>query len=169
MRLLLAALAFSALLIGCDSTDPVPSADPEVVAGIYDIAELQFVPDRSGIVPVRILDSLAIEESALDLRSSGNFQLVYRFKAEDFPDNARGTFTVTPDEVRLSARDADVPRMQALLLDRDVTLERESETALTIDERMTVDLAAYDPDVYGGIEPQPGRLVVRFTLRAGPE
>lgn len=170
MRVLFAALAFSALLLtGCDSTDPVSSANPGEVAGTYDIAEFRFVPDRSGIVPADVLDSLAAEESYLDLRATGNFQLIYRFEADDFSDNARGTFTVTRDGVRLTTRDVDVPRMRALLLDRNVALDRESETVLMIDEQMTVDLAAYDADVYGGIEPQPGRLVVRFVLRTDAE
>lgn len=150
---------------GCDTSDPVEPADPADVAGTYDITEFRFIPDRSGIVPVNVLDSLAAEASYLDLRSSGNFQLVYQFTGDDFSDDARGAFTVTPDKVRLNARDMDVARMQALLLSQNVTLERASDTVLSIDEQMTVDLEAYDDDVYGGIEPQPGRLRVQFTLQ----
>lgn len=165
LAVLLLGLVFAT---GCDTTDPEPSADPADVAGIYEFAEFRFDPDRSGIVAVNVLDSLSTEGSYLDLRSDGQFQIVYQF-GDDFPDNARGSFTVTRDVVRLSARSADVPRMQALLLSQNVEFERQSETVLLVDEEMTVDLEAYDEDVYGGIEPQPGQLRIRMTLQDGTE
>ena len=38
-----------AVLPGCDTTEPVPPADPTEVAGTYDFAEFRFVPTSTGI------------------------------------------------------------------------------------------------------------------------
>ena len=150
--------------VGCDTSDPVPSVEPVEVEGIYDFIALRFDPDRSIIVPVNVLDSLIADQTSLQLADNGEFQLTYRFEGETFSDNVRGTFEASRDAVTLEARAADADRFASLLLPRQVTFDRESDSLLVLDEQRTVDLADYDPE-YDGIEPQPGRLTVRLQLR----
>lgn len=165
MRALVPALLFVALFFaGCDTTDPVPPADPVDVAGVYDVTEFRFIPTRSGILGVNLLDTLNVDATALTLRSDGQFLFDFQF-GEAFPDDFRGTFSATRDEVSLTTRSEDLSRLQGLLLDQRVTLERDGNTVLRLDEQRTVDLEAYDEDTYGGIEPQPGRFVLRLALR----
>jgi len=161
---LLAAIALVAF-VGCDTTDPVPTVEPEEVTGTYDFTQFRFNPDRSGIVGVNLLDTLVVDETSLRLTDGGEFLLTFQFVGETFDDRIRGTFEATSEEVTLTARSEDVDLLGALLLSQGITFQRESEDVLRLSEDRTVDLEAYDEEVYGGIEPQPGQLTVQLQLR----
>lgn len=152
-------------LAGCDTTDPVPPTEPVEVAGTYDVTAFRFDPDRTGILGLNLLDSLNADVTVLELRADGQFLFIFQFD-NDFPDDFRGTFTASRDEVRLMTRDEDLSRLPLLLLSQGVTFERQGDTGLVLlDDNRTVDLESYDEDVYGGIAPQTGTLTVRLTRR----
>lgn len=162
---LLLAVALVAF-IGCDTSDPVPTVEPDEVTGTYDFTRFRFTPDRSGIVGVNLLDTLVVDATSLQLTDGGEFLLTFQFMGETFDDRIRGTFEVTSEEVTLTARSEDVDLLGLLLLSQGITLQRDSEDVLSLSEDRTVDLEAYDEEVYGGIEPQPGILSIRLERRA---
>jgi len=168
-RSLFSALLFGAMLtvsVGCDTSDPVPSVEPAEVAGTYDFSVFRFVPDRTGIAGVSLLDSLITDETGLQLVDTGDFRLQYQFQDDAFDDDIRGTFTVNRDEVVLRPRSEDRDLLPGLLIpDETLVLQRESDSILSFDETVTVDLEAFDERAYGGIAPQPGRLTIRILRR----
>lgn len=158
--------AMLTLFVGCDTSDPVPSVEPAEVAGAYDFSAFRFVPDRTGIAGVNLLDSLIIDETVLQLVDTGDFRLRYQFQDDAFDDDIRGTYTVTRDEVVLRPRAEDRDLLPGLLIpDATLVLQRESDSILAFDETVTVDLEAFDERAYGGIAPQPGRLTIRLLRR----
>lgn len=170
LRLVAALICTAAVpfVAGCDTTDPVPPAAPEEVAGTYDFAEFRFVPTSSGIVPLNLLDTLITDETQLDLAANGEFQLVYRLEGSTFSDNVRGTFNASRDEVVLSARAVDVARLEALLLRQQLTFTRTTETELLLSDQRTVDLESFDDERYGGLDAVTGALRLRLVLRDEP-
>lgn len=166
------AIAFVALT-GCDTTDPVEPADPIEVEGTYDFVTFRFVPESRGILAVNVLDTLNTSESFLQLAANEQFRLQYQFVGQTFPDAPRGDFRATRDNddvitVELTPRQTDVDEFEAILLGSETVFTREvagGDTLLVLSDERTVDLAAYDAETYGGVDPQPGTLTVEFELR----
>lgn len=150
------------VLAGCDTTDPVPPANPSDVAGIYDIATFRFTPEAQAIAPANVLEKLVAEESYFELLATqrgGQFQLRYR-RVGELADIITGDFTVNASTVSLTVGEEDRPSLPRLLLDAQIPLVRESDGSLTRSGVKTVNLEQYDPQQYGGA----GLTNVRGTL-----
>jgi hypothetical protein len=155
-------LAAGFFLAACDSGDPIDGPVPADVAGTYRFAFLTFEPDAPALPAYNVLDTLDLAQSQLQLLDGGSFVLTYRLEGANTVAVA-GDFSVTNREVRLRGRETDQSRFDALLLDRNLTLQRSAEAPalLSAERRMTVDLAERS-DVYMGIPPVAGTLRVRF-------
>lgn len=163
MRAFLAALLLGLVFVtGCDTTDPVAPADPADVAGVYDIVTFRFTPAAQAIASANVLDKLVAEETffeLLDTQRGGQFQLRYR-RTGELADIINGDFTVDANRVSMTVREEDRPSLANLLLDAQITLNRESVDTLVRSVTKDVNLEQYDPEQYGGA----GLTNVRGTL-----
>jgi len=150
-------------LAGCDSTNPVTPPSPGEVEGNYVFTEFRFVPLAGAVAPANVLDTLQTANSGLELFGSGRALLRYRIRGGT-SDVLDGNFDLSVAQLRLRLReDAGLAR---LLLSPSITFERLEGGRLRHEtpagSSVTVNLAAFDPVRYQGVEPLPGRLFIEF-------
>jgi hypothetical protein len=163
LRLLCGGTLLAALLMltACDSSDPV-AVDPSEVQGTYDFTEYTFDPTAGVIPEYDMLDTLT--SINLQLVAGGVFVLQYQFEGASSLVAATGNYTVTEDEVRMVGNESNAAQFEAILLEREFALERTSAEVLTDEQGKTVDLSAFS-EVYQGLPPVEGRLLLRLALR----
>ncbi len=159
-------LVFAAGLAACDSGDPVDGPDPREVAGTYRFTEFTFDPNASAIPDVNVLDTLVATTTQLRLFEDGSFALEYQFRG-GVQSLASGSFRVRSDRIDLTADADDQAKMQSLLLDREVRLNRvaNDRRLLEADISKTANLEAFSPGRYEGLTSVPGTLRLRLSLR----
>lgn len=153
-------------LVGCDTTDPVPPAEPDEVAGIYEIVEFRFDPQPEFVPDVSVLDTLVLDRTSVELLDSGQFQFRYRLLG-GLDNIINGTFTATSAEVSLRFEEGFESRLRALLLERTLRFERVSGERLRLSISKTVDLEAYSEeyeDTGLDLTDVPGRLELELRL-----
>lgn len=151
-------------LSACDSGDPINQPRPEDVAGTYRFDELRFVPRASATAPANVMARLDSSNTYIGLSSGGNFVLHYRFTGEnDFL--VSGDFEVRATTVRLRGLSQHRDQYQRLLLEPDLTLNRDPDNGRVLTARISreVDLEAYDPEAYSGLRNVPGEMHIRLV------
>ena len=166
-RCLTAALALLAVAVlgGCDTDNP--SSPLEELEGVYDFTELRFDPTAQAIADADVLERLV--QASTDVEVFGSGRTLIRFKLEDRPsDLADVNAVATSATVQFSAAtEGDASRLMQILLPASFTLSRGGDDArLSGEIATTVNLQAFDPDLYAGLTAQPGRLYVTLD-RAG--
>ncbi len=148
-RTLLALLVLTTLAFaGCDTTDPVPPADPVDVAGTYDFTQFRFNPQPDFVPDVSVLDTLNLDRTSIELLDSGQFQFRYRLNG-GLDNIINGTFTLNRDQVTLRFETGLEARLRALLLDPTLTFQRTDADRLTLSLSKTVNLEAYSDEYQG--------------------
>jgi hypothetical protein len=164
-RLLPLALLAVALvaLVGCDSSNPITPPSPTEVEGNYVFTEFRFVPLAGGLAAANVLDTLRTEDTELRLLGSGQALLIYRIRGGGSA-LLTGNFDLSATQLRLRLQeDAGLAR---LLLSSSITFERLEGGRLRHETPpgtpVTVNLAAYDPARYQGLNQVQGRLFIEF-------
>ena len=157
-------LLLAAFLGACDTDNP--SSPLEELAGLYDFAELRFVPTAGNVAPADVRARLVPSRTSVELFGTG--QVLIRFQVEGGTSAfVNGTFTATRSTAHLSAEDEeDAARLATLLLPDPLSLARSADDqSLSASIAMTVNLEAFDPVGYAGLTAVPGRLDVTLQRR----
>lgn len=159
----LAFLAFT----GCDTNNP--GRDLDLLDGTYDVAEITFDPDGTGVEDADVTARLNASVTRLEIfGDDAEAQLTTQFQDEN--SRSRTVLSVSASRGRATfeaVSDDDEADLDRLLLPRRFTLEyvTESPAVLEATIRETTDLQAFDSDRYAGVPPVPGRLTIRFEKR----
>lgn len=163
LALALAVIAFS----GCDTNNPGSSLDE--VQGTYTVLALSFDPTEPQALSD--IDVLADLEPGTRIEIFGDGNALVRFEpVGGFSQLATGTARATSRSVTITARtDADADKLAQVLLPSSFTLNRDEvdPNSLSSDVLLSdVNLEAYDPAQFGGLDRVDGRL--RITLDRVP-
>ena len=160
-------LALSAVLVlvlaACDSGDAIDPPSPADVAGTYAFEAFRFRPDASALAPVNVLDRLVATDSYVQFFDGGQAILQFR-RTGGTTRFVPGDVEVRRDQVRLTFQGGNDASLDRLVLPNVLVFDREDDDVLAATEVLTVDLEAYDPDAYAGIEPVRGTLTLRLRL-----
>ena len=161
---------FSVLLVltlvlgaGCTSLFQTsePDVDPAEVAGTYDIHHFEFVPLSSALEPINLLEYIQDEGSSLKLTESQDFVLTYETENGE-EVTLVGPFDLSPDTVTLKGQDKDEARFQRILLDRTLSLNRESSNTLSFEHQTEISPEALS-SWYEGMNQGDGTLRLEFV------
>ena len=161
---LLAALALVSLG-ACDSGDAVDTPTPADVAGVYDVADLRFVPNSPGLRTVILADTLVAGDTSVRLFDGGQATLEFR-REGGVARFVPGEFEVRRRQLRLTFDGGNGEALARLLLPQELTFDRDDDSgALSLQEPLTANLEAYDAARYGGFRSVPGTLTFRLNAR----
>ncbi len=160
-------LGLLVLTAGCDSGDPIDEPDPTEVAGTYRFTQFVFEPDATAITPANVLARLDSAGTSLRLTNTRSFLLTYEFESNDL-SFIIGNFDLTAGTVRLNGSGENPADYQRILLDQQFTLQRNANQpgVLTASIQKRVNLQAYNPQLYAGLESVPGTLRMRLVTTA---
>ncbi len=158
-------IVVAGLFAGCDSSDPAPGTDSQILTGTYQFESFMVEPDASRIPAYNLLDTLVVSETRLQLFDGRDFVLAYRYRGGN-SYAIFGKFTVTETQVRLESRDvSNEARQFASLLFQDnrFVLERSPLDGRTLHASVhkVVDLSALSSG-YSGIPPLAATLRLRL-------
>jgi hypothetical protein len=104
------------------------------------------------------------DNTALRILDGGQFILEYQLEG-GVEQVVTGTFTLTSSEVRLRADEEFQARLQSMLLDRAINMERnpDNPNVLTYEQDKTVNLEEYAPERYEDLTDISGTLM--WTVR----
>ena len=157
LALAVAVLAFA----GCDTNNP--GSGLEEVQGTYAVLELTFDPTEPAVLDD--VDVLADLEPGTRVEIFGDGNALVRFEpVGGFSQLVTGTARATSRTVTVTARsDDDADKLQQVLLPPSFSLNRDESDSnrLSADILLSnVDLEAYNPADYGGLDRVRGRLTV---------
>ncbi|HLA62827.1 MAG TPA: hypothetical protein VK610_00250 [Rhodothermales bacterium] len=146
---------------GCDTNNGGNSLRD--VQGTYLFTELLFDPAAPALAEADVLTRIDEEETEVRLFSDGDALFLVQFD-DNTSLRADGTVSATNSSVRLVAvTPDDAEELGRLLLQpTNVFARGGSGDVLTASMSVTVDLAAYDPENYPGLNAVSGTLSIRL-------
>lgn len=149
------------VLAACDSgpaVDPPSAAD---IAGTYAVQAFRFDPDAPALETATLLDTLVAADTQFEVLDSGQALFRYRFRGGQ-QRVLQGQVEVRSEQVRLTFDAGSGTTRTSLLLPERLVFDRVG-AALAASAATRADLAAFEPDRYGGFSDVPGTLVLRLV------
>lgn len=159
LALLFALVAFS----GCDTNNP--GSGLEEVAGTYAATTLLFDVEAGEVTDADVLGTLRNRRATVEIFADGQMTISFEPLGGQ-RQLVTGTARASSRTVTISARtDTDEERMALLLLPPEVSLSRDelAPNELTASLLLVnVDLEAFDPAAYTGLQSVRGRLEIEL-------
>lgn len=163
---LVAVLAFS----GCDSNSSNNALRD--LDGSYTVSQLIFIPDAAALDTVDVGARLNTSVTRLEIFGEDG-QVLFRNRFNDASASrlteltatatrGRATFTAVTVEDEAELDDLFLPRVFTLLYNADNPRGLTGELRL-----LDVDLEAFDPELYGGLDPVDGTLEISLSRTSG--
>lgn len=149
------------VLGGYTAGDPITPPSPVDVEGLYAVAEFRFTPHATAVEPADVHQRLVLAATSLELFGSGAALLRFRLKGRP-SDLVAGEFDVSATQVWLRLSDPN-GRLVPLLMSPTLIFDRLAGDVLWHERAATVNLAAFDPERYTGLNQVPGILRLPFV------
>jgi hypothetical protein len=157
-------------LSGCDSNSS--NSALRDLDGSYAVSQLIFIPDAAALDTVDVGARLNTSVTRLEIFGEDG-QVLFRNRFNDASasrlteltataSRGRATFTAATVEDEAELDDLFLPRVFTLLYNSDNPRGLTGELRL-----LNVDLEAFDPDLYAGLEPVDGTLELSLSRTTG--